>query len=212
MIKSVLKLTKLSQFLNHVNADSVVRLPCPIVTNWRNVHLTSKDLKEIRGMNDKISKIPNKKDVILEGEDTAFMGNVQISNDLFPNKDTPNRLFDGILYSDLHIVNIKSTSNNTIMTVTTAAGVPLVIRSAGIEGFKNAKKGTNIAAQQAAIIFGQQVLRNSIYNVRVRVQGIGPGRMSSLKGLQMAGLNVVSITDDTRVSWCPRRPKKPRKL
>jgi len=68
--------------------------------------------------------------------------------------DTPNRLFNGVPYKQLHIVNIKSTPNNTIMTITNADGKVLSLHSAGIEGFKNAKKGTNIAAQQAAITLG----------------------------------------------------------
>jgi len=68
--------------------------------------------------------------------------------------DTPNRLFNGVPYKQLHIVNIKSTPNNTIMTITNADGKVLSLHSSGIEGFKNAKKGTNIAAQQAAITLG----------------------------------------------------------
>jgi small subunit ribosomal protein S11 len=73
---------------------------------------------------------------------------------LFPDADTPNRLFNGVPYKQLHIVNIKSTPNNTIMTITNANGKVLLLHSAGVEGFKNAKKGTNIAAQQAAITLG----------------------------------------------------------
>ncbi|KAL1397242.1 hypothetical protein pipiens_009907, partial [Culex pipiens pipiens] len=48
--------------------------------------------------------------------------------------------------------------------------------------------------------------------VRVTVRGLGPGRMSAIKGLEMAGMNIVSITDSTRVSWNPPRPRKQRKL
>lgn len=73
---------------------------------------------------------------------------------LFPDEDTPNRLFDGRPFKELHIINIKSTPNNTIMSFTEANGKVLLLHSAGIEGFKNAKKGTNIAGQQAAITFG----------------------------------------------------------
>lgn len=73
---------------------------------------------------------------------------------LFPDADTPSRLFNGVPYKELHIVNIKSTPNNTIMSLTNFNGDVLSLHTAGIEGFKNAKKGTNLAAQQAAITFG----------------------------------------------------------
>lgn len=73
---------------------------------------------------------------------------------LFPDTDTPNRLFNGVPFKELHIINIKSTPNNTIMTFTNSRGKVLSLHSAGTEGFKNAKKGTNLAAQQAAITLG----------------------------------------------------------
>lgn len=73
---------------------------------------------------------------------------------LFPDADTQNRLFDGRPFKDIHIVNIKSTPNNTIMSFIEASGKVLMLHSAGIEGFKNAKKGTNLAGQQAAITLG----------------------------------------------------------
>lgn len=73
---------------------------------------------------------------------------------LFPDADTPNKLFNGVPYKELHIVNIKSTPNNTIMNFTDYVGKTMMLHTAGIEGFKNARKGTNIAAQQAAITLG----------------------------------------------------------
>lgn len=54
----------------------------------------------------------------------------------------------------MHIINIKSTPNNTILNFTDANGKTILSHTAGIEGFKNAKKGTNIAGQQAAITLG----------------------------------------------------------
>lgn len=92
------------------------------------------------------------------------------------------------------------------------AGVPLQIRSCGVEGFKNTRKGTNIAAQATAITLSQRAIERGIKAVRIQVRGIGPGRMSAIKGVQMAGLNVVSVTDNTRVSWNPPRPRKQRRL
>lgn len=55
-------------------------------------------------------------------------------------------------------------------------------------------------------------LQKGIHTVRVMVRGLGPGRTSSIKGLQMAGLNIVSVTDATPVSDNPPRPRKARRL
>lgn len=60
------------------------------------------------------------------------------------------QLRDSTFYS-LPIVNIRTSPNNTIINVTDSSGVPRLIRSCGIEGFKNARKGTNIAAQATAV-------------------------------------------------------------
>ncbi|KAJ8925408.1 hypothetical protein NQ315_009240 [Exocentrus adspersus] len=132
--------------------------------------------------------------------------------DRFPDIDTPNRLFNGIAFKDLPVFNIRVSPNNTIINVTDAKGVPKILRSCGIEGFKNTRKGTNIAAQATAITIGTKALEKGIKTVRVRVRGLGPGRMSAIKGLQMSGLQIISITDSTRVSWCPPRPRKRKKL
>lgn len=70
---------------------------------------------------------------------------------MFPDEDTPNKLFNGVPFKDIPVCNIKVSPNNTIISVCDAAGVPKIIRSCGIEGFKNTRKGTNIAAQATAI-------------------------------------------------------------
>nr|CAG4641220.1 EOG090X0DZ9 [Eulimnadia texana] len=134
-------------------------------------------------------------------------------NDIFPDENLPNRLFGGIRFADLPICHIKSTPNNTILTLTEANGTKIVTRSCGMEGFKNARKGTNVAAQATAINFALRATERGYGNLRVKVQGLGPGRMSSIKGLTMGGVNVVSITDATPVSWNSKpRPRKQRKL
>lgn len=137
---------------------------------------------------------------------------LQNKQQMFPTADSENRLFGGIPFKNLPIVNFRVTHNNTIMNLTDDKGKVHLIRSCGIEGFKNTRKGTNIAAQATSITFGTKVLERGVKWVRVRVQGLGPGRMSSIKGLQMSGLNIVSITDNTKVSWNPPRPRKQRKL
>jgi small subunit ribosomal protein S11 len=75
-------------------------------------------------------------------------------DDMFPTEGTPDALFDGIRFNDLPIVHIKSTPNNTIINVTSATHDLITYRSCGMEGFKNTRKGTNIAAQATAITVG----------------------------------------------------------
>lgn len=70
---------------------------------------------------------------------------------VFPDANTPNMLVNGEAFKDIPICNIRVSKNNTIITITDAPGVPKLLRSCGIEGFKNTRKGTNIAAQATAI-------------------------------------------------------------
>jgi len=131
---------------------------------------------------------------------------------MFPDVNTPNMLFGAVKFSEVPICHIKSSSNNTILHVTKANGERIMIRSCGMEGFKNTRKGTNIAAQATAISLAARVLELGIHTVRVKIQGLGPGRMSSIKGLTMGGLKIISVTDNTPVSWNPLRSRKQRKL
>ncbi|TGZ44753.1 uncharacterized protein Mrps11 [Temnothorax longispinosus] len=214
MIKSALGLMKFlglreSALVDGRLSSAFARLS--VITS-RNVCTTQLCSKEIRTQNEKFKVGQSSKYGLVEGETMPETTNVSQQEHLFPDKDTPNRLFNGVPYKELHIINIKSTPNNTIMTFTNFNGKVLSLHTAGIEGYKNAKKGTNIAAQQAAMTLGNRVLEYGVNTIRVRVQGIGAGRMSSIKGFQMTGLNIVSITDDTRVSWNPQRPRKRRRV
>ncbi|KYN01578.1 30S ribosomal protein S11, chloroplastic [Cyphomyrmex costatus] len=209
----MLRLTKFPRLQKSVLIDDQVTSAfarLSIITS-RNIYTTHLCSKEIRLKNEKV-KVGNSKYGLVEGETIPEMANLDQQEHLFPDADTPNRLFNGVPYKELHIVNIKSTPNNTIMTFTNFKGKVLLLHSAGTEGFKNAKKGTNLAAQQAAITLGNRVLEYGVNTLRIRVQGIGAGRMSSIKGFQMVGLNIVSITDDTRVSYNPPRPRKQRRV
>ncbi|XP_073998087.1 mitochondrial ribosomal protein S11 [Rhodnius prolixus] len=138
---------------------------------------------------------------------------IKSREDMFPTENTPKMLFNGIPFSKIPICNIKSSKNNTIISLNDAnTGEPKAFRTCGAEGFKHTRKGTNIAAQATAITFGMNVKKKGFTTIRVRVRGLGPGRMSAIKGLEMAGLNIVSITDNTPVSWNPPRPRKQRRL
>uniref|UniRef100_A0A914WGP3 Ribosomal protein S11 n=1 Tax=Plectus sambesii TaxID=2011161 RepID=A0A914WGP3_9BILA len=80
------------------------------------------------------------------------------------------------------------------------------------EGFKNARKKTTIAGQTVGVAAGMRMLRRGIKTVRVKVGGLGPGRLSSVKGLTVAGVNVVSITDFTLLPELGPRPKAKRSI
>ncbi|XP_075992060.1 mitochondrial ribosomal protein S11 [Anticarsia gemmatalis] len=137
---------------------------------------------------------------------------LKTKHNLFPTLESDNLLVGGTLYKDLPICNVRVTSNNTVFSVTDATGTVKIIRSCGMEGFKNTKKGTNIAAQTTAIAIAMRAIDRGYRAIRVRVRGLGPGRLAAIKGLQMGGLDVVSITDNTHISWNPPRPRKARRL
>ncbi|GBM99350.1 28S ribosomal protein S11, mitochondrial [Araneus ventricosus] len=130
----------------------------------------------------------------------------------FPDENTPDTLFNGVRFADLPIVHIRVSKNNTIYMLTDSKGNSKEVRSCGIEGFLNTKKGTNIAAQATAISFSTRLLRKGFSQVRVSIRGLGPGRMASIKGLEMGGLDIISITDRTPVMFGGNRPRKQRRL
>lgn len=109
-------------------------------------------------------------------------------------------------------MTVKATMNNTLLSVTDTLGLIKTTRSCGYDGFKNARKGTNVAAQATAFTFGKRLMQRGFRTVRVKVSGLGAGRLAALRGLSFAGVNVVSITDYTPISWNPPRARKQRRL
>nr|XP_020030943.1 28S ribosomal protein S11, mitochondrial isoform X3 [Castor canadensis] len=103
-------------------------------------------------------------------------------------------------------------SFSTQIQVVSATHVPLARTSCGTEGFRNAKKGTGIAAQTAGIAAAAKATVKGVTHVRVVVKGLGPGRWSAIKGLTMGGLEVISITDNTPIPHNGCRPRKARRL
>ncbi|XP_078140753.1 small ribosomal subunit protein uS11m isoform X1 [Centroberyx gerrardi] len=128
-----------------------------------------------------------------------------------PGQDSPLR-WGGKKFEELPIVHIKATYNNTHIQVTDSAGLSMVRTSCGTEGFKNVKKATPIAAQTAGISAAAKATAKGVTYIRVLVKGLGPGRLSAIKGLTMGGLEVVSITDNTPVPHNGCRPRKARRM
>jgi ribosomal protein S11 len=120
-----------------------------------------------------------------------------------------------VKYEDLPIVHMKCTRNNTIVDVSDCTGQQIFRTSCGVVGFHNAKKGTTTAAQAVGIHMGNNLSRRNMKHVRVVVKGTGPGRLMAVKGLQLAGIDIVTITDNTSIPTLHvglQRPKKMRRV
>ncbi|HOC92644.1 MAG TPA: 30S ribosomal protein S11 [bacterium] len=108
------------------------------------------------------------------------------------------------------VVHIKSTFNNTIITVTDMRGNALSTSSAGAVGFKGSRKGTPYAAQLAAENVGKEVGAMGMRTVDIMVKGPGGGRESAIRSFQAQGFNIRLIRDVTPIPHNGCRPKKRR--
>ena len=109
-------------------------------------------------------------------------------------------------------VYIKSTFNNTIVTITDPNGNTLCWASGGTIGFKGTKKGTSFAAQLAAENAARKAMEFGMNAVEVFVKGPGSGRETAIRALQTTGLNIGEIKDVTPVPHNGCRLKKRRRV
>ena len=116
------------------------------------------------------------------------------------------------LTSNAGVVHINATFNNTIVTITDTSGNTLGWASAGMVGFKGAKKSTPYAAQMASMDVARRVRDMGLSDVEVFVKGPGPGRESAIRSLQAAGLNVKRVKDVTPAPHNGCRPRKKRRV
>jgi small subunit ribosomal protein S11 len=108
---------------------------------------------------------------------------------------------------------INATYNNTMVTLTDQKGDVISWASAGIAGFKGAKKATPYAAQiitKIAVLKARE--EYGLEEVNVFVSGVGTGRESAIRSLNANGLNVLAIKDVTPIPHNGCRPKKPRRV
>jgi small subunit ribosomal protein S11 len=107
---------------------------------------------------------------------------------------------------------IKSTFNNTLVTLTDNAGNVIVSVPAGSAGFKGSRKSTPYAAQMAAAAACEKAKAYGLEKVDVFVKGIGSGRESAVRALSANGIYVNSIKDVTPVPHNGVRPRKARRV
>jgi len=107
---------------------------------------------------------------------------------------------------------IKSTYNNTIVTLTDSFGNVIAWSSAGAVGFKGPKKATPYAASRVIEILIERVRKTGLSAIEVFVKGIGSGRESAIRALAASGIEILSIKDVTPLPHNGPRPKKPRRV
>ena len=108
--------------------------------------------------------------------------------------------------------HIKSSFNNTIISITDPQGNVIAWQSAGTVGFKGSRKSTPFAAQMAAEACAKAAQDHGMRKVAVFVKGPGSGRETAIRSLQAAGLEVTSIQDKTPTPHNGCRPRKRRRV
>ncbi|MEM5788645.1 MAG: 30S ribosomal protein S11 [Syntrophobacteraceae bacterium] len=110
------------------------------------------------------------------------------------------------------IAHIRSTFNNTIITITDLSGNAISWSSSGSQGFKGSRKSTPFAAQVAAETAAKKAQEHGLQNIEVYVKGPGSGREAALRALQAAGFNITFIKDVTPIPHNGCRPPKRRRV
>lgn len=110
------------------------------------------------------------------------------------------------------ITHIKSTFNNTIITITDLQGETIAWSSSGASGFKGAKKSTPFAAQTAAEKAAKYAIENGMKQTEVLVNGPGAGRETAIRALQATGIEITLIKDITTIPHNGCRPPKKRRV
>lgn len=110
------------------------------------------------------------------------------------------------------VAHVKSTFNNTIITITDPSGNTVAWASAGTQGFKGSRKSTPFAAQVAAETAAKKAIDMGMRKVEIFVKGPGAGREAAVRALQAAGLEVETIRDVTPIPHNGCRPSKRRRV
>lgn len=110
------------------------------------------------------------------------------------------------------VAHIKSSFNNTIVTIADQQGNVISWASAGNVGFKGSRKSTPFAAQMAAEQAGRKAMEHGIRKVDVHVRGPGSGRETAIRSLQGVGIEITGIKDVTPIPHNGCRQAKRRRV
>lgn len=110
------------------------------------------------------------------------------------------------------VAHIKSTFNNTIVTIADPVGNVISWSSSGSQGFKGSRKGTPFAAQVAADMAAKKAMDCGVKTIDVFINGPGAGREAALRALQAAGFSISLIRDVTPLPHNGCRPPKRRRV
>ncbi len=124
-------------------------------------------------------------------------------------KKTKRKEKKNILHGQAHI---KSTFNNTIVSITDLEGNAIAWASSGNVGFKGSRKSTPFAAQLAAEAASKRAQEHGVRKIDVFVKGPGSGRETAIRSLQASGLEILGIQDVTPVPHNGCRPRKRRRV
>ncbi len=108
--------------------------------------------------------------------------------------------------------HIKSTFNNTVITITDVNGNTIAWESAGSVGFKGSRKSTPFAAQVAAEACAKKARDHGVKRVEVFVKGPGSGRETAIRTLQATGIEITSVNDVTPIPHNGCRARKRRRV
>ena len=110
------------------------------------------------------------------------------------------------------IAHIRSSFNNTIVTITDQSGHVVAWSSPGKMGFKGSRKSTPFAAQQAAVSCAREVIDLGMKKVEAWIKGPGAGREAAIRSLKSAGLEITGVKDVTPMPHNGCRQKKRRRV
>lgn len=110
------------------------------------------------------------------------------------------------------VAHIKSTFNNTLVTIADKQGNVISWCSSGVHGFKGSRKSTPFAAQNNVEVAGRNAREHGMRKVEVRVKGPGPGREAAIRALQAQGFEVTKIVDVTPMPHNGCKPPKRRRV
>lgn len=146
-----------------------------------------------------------KKRIITKSEIKGETGGESTPEASVSKKNTKKQVLKGI-------ATIYSSYNNTLISITDQKGEVLAWSSAGLMGFKGARKSTPYAATMVAKDALEKAKKFNLNEVAIAVKGIGPGREAAIRAIAGTGLNIYSLMDNTPIPHGGVRPPKPRRV